>query len=232
MAVALQPFSHVYTVTADLKGKRAVSSRWQDTLERITVNGKPAYRRVQISTQSNGKVRTWISVFDPVTLAPVSDTFNSSDGEIFARVFAGENVTDYSSSGAQKGLLTSETVKLPPGYSDFNSGQFGLALLQLPLAPQYTTTLTTFGPTDSSVQYVPIKVLRSETLRYGNCSLDTNVVRATFLAKYYPDEGENYMTFWLAKSPPYVAKLLLEAPGSGLSVTFDLERPTIPSCPT
>lgn len=231
MAVALQPFAHVYTVSADVKGKH-LTSRWQDTLDTITVRGKQVYRRVQISTQSNGVVRTWISVFDPATLAPVSDTFNSSDGEIFARVFAAGSVTDYSSSGAQKGVLASQTVQLPANYTDFNSGQFGLALLQLPLAPHYSTTLTTFGPTDAQVQYVPIEVLRAETLHYGACSLDTSVVRATFLAKYYPGEGQNYMTFWLAKRPPYVAKLLLESPKTGLTVTFDLERPKVPNCPT
>jgi hypothetical protein len=31
------------------------------------------------------------------------------------------------------------------------------------------------------------------------------------------------MTFWLAKRPPYVAKLVTQAPRAKLSVSFDLD---------
>lgn len=219
----LEPFSHTYIVRAELNGKLVVTSRWKDSLERVAVNGRQLYRRTQISTQSNGTVRTWISVFGPEDLSPVSDTFSTSDGEIFARVFSRSGVTNYASSGATKGIITTETVALPVGYSDFNSGQFGLAVLQLPLKPGYRTTLTTFGTTDAKVQLVPLEVLRSETLHFAACSIDTLVARATFAARYYPDEGDNYMTFWLAKTPPYVAKLVTETPRTRLKVTFDLD---------
>ncbi len=229
-AVELQPYSHVYSVTANVAGRTAVTSRWQDTLEEVTVAGKEAFRRTQISLQSNGRARTWISLFEQATLAPVADTFNTSDGEIFARTFADGSATDYSSSGLTKGLMTTSRTALPPGYSDFNGGQFGLALLQLPLAPGFKTTLTTFGATDAAIQYVPVEVLRQEQLRVGACVLPTFVIRATFQAKYYPDEGENYMTFWLAQRPPYVARLVTDAPEKHLSVSFDLGD-TETACP-
>jgi hypothetical protein len=220
--IALTPFSHVYAVTATVHGKPAVTSRWQDTLEEVTIGGQKVYRRTQISTQSNGRVRTWISVFLPESLSPVADTFNTSEGDIFIRTFANGVATDYSSNGAQRGVMTTSRAPLPSGYSDFNGGQFGLALLQLPLALHYKATLTTFAPTDSAIQLVPIEVLRTEKLAIGSCSLDAFVVRATFAAKYYPDEGQNSMTFWLTRGPPYVAKLVTEAPEKGIDVAFNL----------
>jgi hypothetical protein len=221
--VTLQPFSHVYAVTATVNGRPAVTSRWQDTLDEVKIGGQRAYRRTQISIQSNGKVRTWVSVFVRDSLVPIADTFNTSEGDIFIRTFANGMATDYSSSGAQRGLMTTSRAPLPAGYSDFNGGQFGLALLQLPLAPHYEVTLTTFGPTDSAIQLVPIEVLRTEKVGIGSCSLDAFVVRATFAATYYPDEGENFMTFWLTKAPPYVVKLVTEAPEKRISVAFNLD---------
>jgi len=221
-AIELQPYSHVYSVTANVGGRTAVTSRWQDTLDEVPLAGKKALRRTQISLQSNGRVRTWISLFEDATLAPIADTFNTSDGDIFARTFADGVATDYSSTGSTKGLMATSKTALPPRYSDFNGGQFGLALLQLPLALGLKTTLTTLGPTDETIQYVPVEVLRGEALHVGKCVLPTLVVRATFLAKYYPDEGDNYMTFWLAQQPPYVARLVTEAPQKHLSVSFDL----------
>lgn len=221
--VTLQPFSHVYAVTATVNGRPAVTSRWQDTLDEVTIGGRRVYRRTQISIQSNGKVRTWVSVFVPDSLVPISDTFNTSDGDIFIRTFANGVATDYSSSGAQRGAITTSRAPLPTGYSDFNGGQFGLALLQLPLGPHYKTTLTTFGTTDSAIQLIPIEVLRMEKVGIGSCSPDALVVRATFAAKYYPDEGENFMTFWLTRAPPYVVKLVTDAPAKRLSVAFNLD---------
>ena len=226
----LEPFSHVYTVDVAIKGKRVAASRWQDSLERVAVGGRQVYRRTQVSTQSNGIVRTWISLFDTADFSAVSDTFDTSEGDIFGRVFNSGEVTDYSSLGKSRGVLTTQTVRLPVQYTDFNSGQFGLALLRLPLAVGYSTTLTTFGPTDARVQLVPIAVLRNEELRVGNCSFDALVVRAAFSARDYPDEGDNFMTFWIVKRPPYVLRLVTEAPQSGLVVTFDLQNKGI-SCP-
>ncbi len=86
-------------------------------------------------------------------------------------------------------MLTTQTVRLPVQYTDFNSGQFGLALLRLPLAVGYSTMLTTCGPTNARVRLVPIAVLRNEELRVGNCSFDALVVRAAFSARDYPDEA-------------------------------------------
>jgi hypothetical protein len=222
-AVRLQPFSHTYSVVAIVNGKAAVTSQWHDTLDELTVAGKRALRRTQVSLQSNGKSRTWVSVFERDTLSPISDTFNTSDGDIFARTFVNGVATDYSSSGAARGVLVTTITHLPLGYSDFNGGQFGLALLQLPLAPSYKTTLTAFGPTDTSIQSIPIEVLRKEAIEIGTRSVEAFVVRATFSAKYYPDEGENYMTFWLTKEAPYVARLVMEAPQQNLHVEFSLE---------
>lgn len=109
-----------------------------------------------------------------------------------------------------------------------NGGQFGLALLRLPLTPHHRTTLTTFGSTDTTVQSVLIEVLRTETFHYGACSTEAAVVRATFFARYYPDEGDNYMTFWLTNRPPYVVKLVTEAPRTGLTVTYALDDESRP----
>lgn len=220
---AVQPFSHVYNVTAVLKGRTVATTRWTDKLEAVSSGDRQLLRRSQVSVQSNQTVRTWVSVFDPVTLSPISDTFNSSNGDILLRTFDSGYATDYSSMGDTRGIVRIARAPVPAKYSDFNSGQFGLSLVGLPLAPGYRTTLTTFGPTDLGVEVIPVEVLRQESLVVGECALDTFVVRATFAAKYSPDEGENYMTFWLTQRPPYVARLVLDTPSSGLRVNFDLD---------
>jgi hypothetical protein len=221
--VDLQPYSHTYKVVATVGGKPVVTTQWKDTLDTITVAGKKAVRRTQVSLQSNGRSRTWVSIFEAGSLAPIADTFNTSEGEIFARTFSDDTARSYASSGADLGILRTSTARLPQGYSDFNGGQFGLALLGLPLAPSYKTTLVTFGPTDAAVQLVPIEVLRREQIHVAGRPIESLVVRATFAAKYYPDEGENFMTFWLTKEAPYVARLVTDAPQQHLRVTFDLE---------
>lgn len=222
-AVDLRPYSHAYNVVATVNGKPVVTTQWKDTLDEITVAGKKALRRTQVSLQSDGKSRTWVSVFEPDSLAPISDTFNTSDGEIFARTFLAGTAMSYSSSGSDRGVLKTSQARLPNGYTDFNGGQFGLALLGLPLAPSYKTTLVTFGPTDGAIQLVPIEVLRTERIDIRGRTVEAFVVRATFAAKYYPDEGENFMTFWITREAPYVARLVTEAPQQHLRVTFDLE---------
>lgn len=221
-SVDLKPYSHVYTVVATVNGKPLVTSQWKDTLDEIAVAGKKVFRRTQVSLQSNGRSRTWISIFEPGSLVPVADTLDTSEGDIFARTFSNGVASSYRSSGDNRGVLTSFQTKLPEEYSDFNGGQFGLALLGLPLVPSYRTILVTFGPTDSALQEIPIEVLRRETIQIVGSAVETLVVRATFPAKYYPKEGENYMTFWLSKRVPYVAKLVMEAPRQHLQVTFDL----------
>ncbi len=219
----LQPYSHTYAVVATINGKSVMTSRWKDTLDYITVAGKPALRRTQVSSQSNGRSRTWISIFEPGSLAPIADTFNTSEGDIFARTFSEGTAQSYSSSGDDRGVLKTAQAKVPEGYSDFNGGQFGLALLGLPLAPSFKTELVTFGPTDLQVQVIPVEVLRRETVTIAGRAQEALVVRATFAAKYYPDEGDNFMTFWLSKDSPYVVRLVTEAPQQHLRVTFDLE---------
>jgi hypothetical protein len=221
--VDLQPYSHTYRVVATVNGKPVVTAQWKDTLDEITVAGKKALRRTQVSLQTNGRTRTWVSIFEHGSLAPIADTFNTSEGEIFARTFSADAATSYSSSGADLGILKTSKTQLPQGYSDFNGGQFGLALLGLPLVQSYKTTLITFGPTDAAVQLIPIEVLRREQIDIAGRSVEALVVRATFAAKYYPDEGENYMTFWLTREAPYIARLVTEAPRQHLRVTFDLE---------
>ncbi len=221
--VDLQPYFHTYKVVATVNDKPVVTTQWKDTLDTITVAGKKAVRRTQVSLQSNGRSRTWVSIFEAGSLAPIADTFNTSEGEIFARAFSDDTATSYSSSGADLGILKTSTARLPKGYSDFNGGQFGLALLALPLAPSYKTTLITFGPTDAEIQLVPIEVLRLEQIQVAGRAVEAFVVRATFAARYYPDEGENFMTFWLVKDAPYVARLVTDAPRQRLRVTFDLE---------
>ena len=75
------------------------------------------------------------------------------------------------------------------------------------------------SPTGTAVEHVPIEVLRKEALHVGNCSFDALVVRDTFSAHDYPDEGDNY------------ARLVTEAPQSSLVVSFDLDD-NGDSCPT
>jgi hypothetical protein len=222
-SVDLEPYSHTYNVVAAVNGKPVVTTQWKDTLDTITVAGKNVVRRTQVSLQSNGRSRTWVSIFEAGSLAPIADTFNTSEGEIFARAFLDDTATSYSSSGADLGILKTSSARLPKGYSDFNGGQFGLALLALPLAVSYKTTLVTFGPTDAAVQLVPIEVLRRERIEVAGRPVEAFVVRATFAAQYYPGEGENFMTFWLTKEAPYVARLVTDAPQQHLRVTFDLE---------
>jgi hypothetical protein len=47
-AAELHPYSHVYSFTATLGGRTAVTSRWQDTLDEVTLAGTKALRRTQI----------------------------------------------------------------------------------------------------------------------------------------------------------------------------------------
>ena len=41
----------------------------------MVIAGKKALRRTQTSLQSNGRVRTWISLFEHASLTPIADTF-------------------------------------------------------------------------------------------------------------------------------------------------------------
>src|SRR5262245_19348123 len=77
----LQPYDNVWRYTVRLAdGTVKVQGLWTDHLERIEVDGRSVFRRVQGMTYVNGLSSANLNVFDPKTVAPISSLLHAPDG--------------------------------------------------------------------------------------------------------------------------------------------------------
>lgn len=211
----LKPCTNLWRLTQQKPGGPADDvGTWSDSLENTIYKGQPAIKRTQVAKYPKKGIRlTFVSVFDPKTMEPLSFDYSRSDnGNIRHVEFQHENVTyrHIDSTGAKP---EEATVKLDRRVFDFYGGMYGMLISTLPLADGYSTEIPTFDTTKMAIDWVPVRVKGRETVDAGaGEKAETWVVET-------PTKLYGRMTWWVKKEPPYVIKALLEVPkdesGSG-----------------
>jgi hypothetical protein len=211
----LKPCTNLWRLTQQKPGGPADDvGTWSDSLENTIYKCQPAMKRTQVAKYPRKGIQlTFVSVFDPKTMEPLSFDYSRSDnGNIRHVEFQHENVTyrHIDSTGAKP---EEATVKLDRRVFDFYGGMYGMLISTLPLADGYSTEIPTFDTTKMAIDWVPVRVKGRETVDAGaGEKAETWVVET-------PTKLYGRMTWWVKKEPPYVIKALLEVPkdesGSG-----------------
>jgi hypothetical protein len=211
----LKPCTNLWRLTQQKPGEPADDvGTWSDSLENTIYKGQPAMKRTQVAKYPRKGIQlTFVSVFDPKTMEPLSFDYSRSDnGNIRHVEFQHENVTyrHIDSTGAKP---KEATVKLDRRVFDFYGGMYGMLISTLPLADGYSTEIPTFDTTKMAIDWVPVRVKGRETVDAGaGEKAETWVVET-------PTKLYGRMTWWVETEPPYVIKAVLEVPkdesGSG-----------------
>jgi hypothetical protein len=206
----LKPCTNLWKLTQQKPGGNAENvGTWSDSLENTNYKGQPAMKRTQVAKYPKKGIQlTFVSVFDPKRMEPLSFDYSRSDnGNVRHVEFEHENVTyrHIDSTGAKP---EEARVKLDRNVFDFYGGMYGLLISTLPLADGYTTEIPAFDTNKMAVDWVPVRVKGRETVPAGNGKKTETWVVET------PTKLYGRMTWWLTKEPPYVIKAVLEVPKS------------------
>jgi hypothetical protein len=211
----LKPCTNLWTMTQQKPGGPGEKvGTWSDSLETTNYEGRSAMKRTQIAKYDKKGIQlTFVSIFDPATMAPLSFDYSRSDnGNIRHVEFRQGNVT-YRHIDSTGSKPEETTVKLDRQVFDFYGGMYGMLISTLPLADGYTARIPALDTNAMAVDWVRVQVKGRETVEAGaGKKADTWVVETA--TKLY-----GRMTWWVRKEPPYVIKAVLEVPqaedGSG-----------------
>ena len=211
----LKPCTNLWKLTQQKPGGPFEEvGTWSDSLENTIYKGQPAMKRTQVAKYPKKGIQlTFLSVFDPKTMEPLSFDYSRSDnGNIRHVEFQHETVT-YRHTDSTGAKPEEATVELDRRVFDFYGGMYGMLISTLPLADGYSTEIPTFDTTKMAIDWVPVRVKGRETVDAGaGKKAETWVVET-------PTKLYGRMTWWVKKEPPYVIKAVLEVPkdesGSG-----------------
>jgi hypothetical protein len=211
----LRPYTNLWTMSQQKpSGPSEKAGTWSDLLEAINYEGRAAMKRTQIAKYDKKGIQlTFVSIFDPKTMAPFSFDYSRSDnGNIRHVEFRQENVT-YRHTDSTDSKPEEATAKLDRQVFDFYGGMYGVLISTLPLAEGYTARIPTLDTNTMAIDWVPVQVKGRETVDAGaGKKAETWVVET-------PTKLYGRMTWWARKEPPYVIKAVLEVPeredGSG-----------------
>ena len=206
----LKPCTNLWKLTQQKPGGPAEDvGTWSDSLENTNYKGQPAMKRTQVAKYPKKGIQlTFVSVFDPKTMEPLSFDYSRSDnGNVRHVEFEHENVTyrHIDSTGAKP---EEARVKLDRNVFDFYGGMYGILIATLPLADGYTTEIPAFDTNKMAIDWVPVRVKGRETVPAGTGKKTETWVVET------PTKLYGRMTWWVTKEPPYVIKAVLEVPKS------------------
>ena len=208
----LKPYDNVWLYKVTLADGRVVpQGLWSDHVQVTKVDTVQALLRVQGLTMTNGRSKSTVNVFDPVTMKPLWSETHGPDGSVFRREFHGTHVTSKGQLPGSVPAIAEEQEKirefdLTAPVFDFNGGMYGMLLVTMPLKAGMTGTFPTIEESEDKAAVDSYKVLREEEVKAGS----RGTVRAWVVES--EREGQYKMTFWLTKSAPYVIRLVYTTP--------------------
>jgi hypothetical protein len=216
----LKPYKNAWKVVYEFPGKDPfLVGAWTDELSKIDINGRHLLKRTQMADYAKYNiVTTYVNVFDPKTMAPVSMDFKRSDtGEWAHRDFEGTRVTYR--RGSTAGETKTGRLDMKDPIFDYNGGMYGVLLAALPLKEGLTATFPTLSEDRDELDRITIKVGKQELVEAGPGK--------QIMAWPVDTEGnyanKSHSIFWIAKESPYVIKLVTTIPGSKLvTVTISM----------
>lgn len=223
----LKPYRNLWKMQITRGGAPAGSGTWSDLVSTVTVDGRTAMRRVQVVTLPKGGSLTYVNVFDPKTLRPISNAMVVSNGDYTAHRFSedGREIVTFDAKGERRALPQERKSTLAERIYDYNGGMYGLILRGFPLEAGLKGTLKTLDTNSNAVVEVPFRVLGRETIEAKpGTSVQTWVVEADFVTADKSEEGSVFR-FYLADEAPFVIKLVFDNPKDQVVQTFTMIDP-------
>lgn len=217
----LTPYDNAWLVTQTFAGGRIVEPGiWTDQLRLREVNGRKVFVRTQGMAYFHGKFISSINVFDPVTMAPISDQQHVADGSTEKWTLNGTHAEGHlvgAIPGAKEEMQQFDSHV--PGY-DFNCCMRSLMSATLPLRAGYSVTLPNQIMSKDDDEGVTYKVVEREQARAGARGMvDTWVVQID------PSPGgcDCVIKFWVSDKAPFIIRMTLSAgKGHEYDQSFDM----------
>lgn len=216
----LKPYKNAWKVVYAFPGKEPfVVGTWSDELTTVEINGRHLLKRTQMADYAKYHVvSTYINIFDPKTMAPVSMDFKRSDtGEWAHRDFEKSVVRIHRGDSAEQSK--SAELHVEPPVFDYNGGMFGVLLAALPLDAGLKATFPTLSEDRDELQWATITVGKPELMDAG----PGKQVMAWPVDTEADYANKSHSIFWITKEPPYVIKLVTIIPeGKWVTVTMSM----------
>lgn len=215
----LKPYDNAWIVTQTSTDGRTIVQPgiWTDRLRLREVNGRKVFVRTQGMIYSGLRITGGTNVFDPETLAPISNVIRNLD-VVEKWTFDGTHVESRITAmpGAKEEVQQFETPA--PGY-DFNCCMRSLIPAALPLRLGYHVILPAIPgtpPDDATVEY---RVVKRERIQAGA----KGMVDTWLVETLAPNGCDCTIRFWISDEPPFIIRMTL-SPGKGhdYSQSFDM----------
>ena len=209
---SLKPYKNAWKVVYAFPGKEPfLVGTWTDELVETQIGGRHLLKRMQMADYAKYNiVSTYVNVFDPKTMAPVSQDFKRSDtGEWAHRDFDRVSVKFRRQSSSQAKLEAGE-LKLSTPIFDYNGGMYGVLLAALPLKEGLKASMPTLSEDRDEQEWVTVTVGKPEMVDAG----PGKQVMAWPVDTEGHYANQSHSIFWVTKEAPYVIKLVTFIPGA------------------
>ena len=215
----LKPYKNAWQVFYAFPGKEPfLVGTWSDEVSEIEVRGRHLLKRTQVANYAKYHItNTTINVFDPKTMAPVSNEFTRSDtGEWAHRDFDGDLVKYERQKDAQSKKEKGQ-LRMGEPIFDYDGGMYGVLLSAFPLKEDFAATIPALSENRDAFEWVTFKVGKQEMVDAG----PGKKVLAWPVTVDAPDKSHSI--FWVSKETPYVIKLVTIIPTGGwVTVTMTM----------
>lgn len=218
----LKPYKNAWKVVYQFPGKEPfLVGTWSDELATVEIGGAHLLKRTQMADYAKYNiVTTYVNVFDPKTMTPISVDFRRSDTGEWAHRDFGKSQVKYRRGDSDDSAKTKVgQIPLNEPIFDYNGGMYGILLAALPLKEGLTASLPTLSEDRDAPDRVVVTVGKQELVDAGP--------GRQVLAWRIETEG-NYSSkahsiFWVTKEQPYVIKLVTVIPtGNWVTVTMSM----------
>ena len=218
----LKPYKNAWKVVYAFPGKEPfLVGTWTDELAVVEINGRHLLKRSQMADYAKYNiVTTYVNVFDPKNMAPVSMDFNRSDtGEWAHRDFDGALVKYRRGKSGYEAKNEGGQLELKESVFDYNGGMYGVLLAALPLTEGFKATFPTLSEDRDELDWITVVVGKEELVDAGPGK--------QLMAWPIDTEGnyanKSHSIFWVTKEAPYVIKLVTTIPtGKWVTVTISM----------
>ena len=216
----LRPYTNRWTFSIERPGSKPVEAGlWSDVLEATSFRGRPAMKRTQIAEYKKGIRITFVNVFDPASMAPLTfDYLRSDTGETRHLEVDGKTLRFQRQPGTGEEAAQDYVARVDRQILDFYDGMYGILIDAFPLREGYEVEFAAFDSDRACVDWIQLKVTGRETVAAGEGKhADTWVVHVQ--TKLYGSS-----TWWVTREAPYVIKatLVLAEKDGGTKITYTM----------
>ncbi len=221
----LLPYDNAFVITRIFKdGHVDQPGIWTDHLRLREVDGRKAFVRSQSLTYEDGTSLVSINVFDPITLAPISDFQRTSTGRVEKWTVNGRHVEGDLASGKPGDVQEVKIFDTEVAAYDLNCCMRSLIPAALPLRNDYSATLPAIPMTsDDPATAITYKVVGRDRIKVRTQGfVDAWIVETL---QHSVQFGDVDIRFWLSEKPPFVLRMTLSDGTTGklgYSRSFDL----------